>query len=46
MLTIILESGHYSIQPKNHESPLNVALQDNCFESLIQINNGDYKFDY
>lgn len=46
MLKIILKSGHYAIQPLSHESPLTVALQDSCFESLNEINSGEYNFDY
>ena len=46
MLSIILESGKFSIQGQTHESPLAVAVQDNCFESLTLMINGEYKIDY
>ena len=46
MLHIILDSGHYAIQDPKYESPLLVALKNNCFESINIIDSGDYEFDY
>ena len=46
MLYIILDSGHYALVDAKHGSPLTVALQDNCFDSIHIINSGEYKFDY
>jgi len=46
MLHIILDSGHYALQDPKHESPLLVALQHNCFESINIFDSGDYEFDY
>lgn len=46
MLQIILESRNYALFDTKHGSPLTVALQNNCFESINIINSGDYDFDY
>lgn len=45
MLNIILESGHYALYDSKNGSPLTVALQNNCFDSIHIIMNGDFKFD-
>ena len=46
MLLIILENGHYALYDSKHGSPLTVALQNNCFESIHIINSGNFNFDY
>ena len=45
MMVIILESGNYNIFDSKYGSPLTVALQDNCFESIHIMTNGNYNFD-
>lgn len=41
MLKKILNSGHYALFDVRHGSPLTVALQHNCFESIDIMMNGD-----
>jgi len=45
MLHIILESGHFAYSDSKNGSPLTQALQNNCFDSINIIMNGDYNFD-
>ena len=45
MLNIILQSGHYALYDSKNGSPLTVALENNCFESIDIIMNGDFQFD-
>lgn len=48
MLKKILNSGHYALHDVRHGSPLTVALQYNCFESIDIMMHGDggYHFDF
>ena len=45
MLKIILSSGNFALYDSLNGSPLNVALEYNCFESLQIMKNGDLNFD-
>lgn len=46
MLKIIIESGHYEVNDKVNGSPLSVALQNYCFESIQILNSSKSEFDY
>jgi hypothetical protein len=45
MLHIILESGNYAFFDAKNGSPLTVALENNCFDSINIILKPEYKFD-
>lgn len=45
-MTIILDSGNFAVVDQRFGSPLTVALQDKCYQSIDIITSGDYKFDF
>ena len=46
MLTNILESGNFAASDKLNGNPLNIALENNCFDSISIMKSKDYGFDY